>query len=157
MDWLQILGPTLLMVLGGIITWFIKSRIEELRAIEEKLREERRNIYAQILDPYIRLFADIKGKGPDEALKKITSYEYRKTAFDLNLFGSDEVIRAFNNLMKHTYEAEATGNQDPEEMMRLWGNLLLEIRKSLGNKKTKLNEFDMLRAMIKDMSKIEHE
>jgi len=154
MDWLQILGPTLLMVLGGIITWFIKSRIEELRAIEEKLREERRNIYAQILDPYIRLFADIKGKGPDEALKRITSYDYRKTAFDLNLFGSDEVIRAFNNLMKHTYEAEATGNQDPEEMMRLWGKLLLEIRKSLGNKKTKLNEFDMLRAMIKDMSKI---
>ena len=59
--------------------------------------------------------------------------------------------------MKHTYEAEATGNQDPEEMMRLWGKHLLEIRKSLGNKKTKLNELDMLRAMIKDMSKIEHE
>ena len=157
MDWLQILGPTLLMVLGGLITWFIKSRIEELRAIEEKLREERRNIYAHILDPYIRLFADIKGKGPDEALKRITSYDYRKTAFDLNLFGSDEVIRAFNNLMKHTYEAEATGNQDPEKMILLWGKLLLEIRKSLGNKKTKLNEFDMLRAMIKDVSTIEHE
>ena len=59
--------------------------------------------------------------------------------------------------MKHTYEAEATGNQDPEKMMRLWGKLLLEIRKSLGNKKTKLNELDMLRAMIKDMSKIEQE
>jgi len=158
MDWLQILGPTLLMVLGGIITWFIKSRIEELRAIEEKLREERRNIYAQILDPYIHLFADIKkGKGPDEALKKATSYDYRKTAFDLNLFGSDEVIRAFNNFMKHTYEAEGKENRDPGEMMRLWGKLLLEIRKSLGNKKTKLNELDMLRAMIKDMSTIEHE
>lgn len=157
MDWLQILGPTLLMVLGGIITWFIKSKIEELRAIKEKLREERRNIYALILDPYIRLFADLKGKGPDEALKRITSYDYRKTAFDLNLFGSDEVVLAYNNLMKHTYEAEATGNQDPKEMMRLWGKLLLEIRKSLGNKKTKLNEFDMLRAMIKDIEKLEHE
>jgi uncharacterized protein (UPF0335 family) len=157
MDWLQILGPPLLMALGGIITWFIKSKIEELRAIEEKLREERRNIYAQILDPYIRLFADLKGKGPDQALKKITSYDYRKTAFDLNLFGSDEVVRAYNDLIKHTYEVEATGNQDPKEMMRLWGKFLLEIRKSLGNKKTKLNEFDMLRAMIKDIEKLEHE
>jgi len=156
MDWLQILGPTLLVVLGGIITWFIKSKIEELRAIKEKLREERRNIYAQILDPYIRLFADLKGKGPNEALKRITSYDYRKTAFDLNLVGSDEVVRAYNNLMKHTYEAEATGNQDPKEMMRLWGKLLLEIRKSLGNKKTRLNEIDMLRAMIKDIEKLEH-
>jgi len=157
MDWLQILGPPLLMALGGIITWVIKSKIEELRAIEEKLREERRNIYAQILDPYIRLFADLKGKGSDQALRKITSYDYRKTAFDLNLFGSDEVVRAYNDLMKHTYKAEATGNQDPKEMIRLWGKLLLEIRKSLGNKKTKLNEFDMLRAMIKDIEELERE
>ena len=38
MDWLQILGPPLLMALGGIITWVIKSKNEELRAIEENLR-----------------------------------------------------------------------------------------------------------------------
>ena len=156
MNWLQILGPPLLMALGGVITWFIKSKIEELRAIEEKLREERRNIYAQILDPYIRLFADLKGKGPSEALSKITSYDYRKTAFDLNLFGSDEVVRAYNNLMKYMYRVEATDNQDSTEIIRLWGKLLLEIRKSLGNKKTKLSEFDMLRAMIKDIEKLEH-
>jgi len=151
MNWLQVLGPSLLMVLGGIITWFIKSRVEELRATKEKLQEERRKIYGQILDPYIRLFADLKGQGPAQAIKKITSYDYRRTAFDLNLFGSDEVIRAYNALMKHTYEAESTGKQDPKGMMRLWGSLLLEIRKSLGNKKTKLNEIDMLRAMIKDI------
>lgn len=158
MDWLQTgLGPALLMVLGGILTWFIKAKIEELRAIEEKLREERRNIYAQILDPYIHLFADLKGKGPDEALKKITSYDYRKTAFDLNLFGSDEVVLAYNDLMKHTYESEATEKREPNKLMLLWGKLLLEIRKSLGNKKTKLDELDMLRAMIKDIDRLEHE
>ena len=143
------------MVLGGIITWFIKSKVEELRAIEEKLREERRNIYAQILDPYIRIFADMKGKGPAEALKIITSYDYRKTAFDLDLFGSDEVILAYNNLMKHTYEAEDAENKDPNKMMVLWGKLLLEIRKSLGNRNTKLEKYDMLRAMIKDIDKFE--
>ena len=108
-------------------------------------------IYAQILDPYIRLFADLKGQGPAQATKKITSYEYRKTAFDLSLFGSDQVVRAYNALMAHTYEAESTGKQEPTRMMRLWGGLLLEIRKSLGNKKTQLDELDMLRGMIKDL------
>ena len=102
MNWLQVLGPSLLMVLGGIITWFLKSRVEELRATEQRLREERRKIYGQILDPYIHLFADLKGEGPTQAIREITSYEYRKTAFDLNLFGSDEVVRAYNALMKHT-------------------------------------------------------
>ena len=149
MDWLYVLGPSLLMVLGGIITWFLKSRVEELRATEEKLRQERRKIYAEILDPYIRLFADPKGQGVNQAIRRITSYEYRKTAFDLNLFGSDEVVRAYNALMKHTYESEERGEQNPKEMLRLWGRLLLEIRRSLGNRKTKLGDLDMLRAMIK--------
>jgi hypothetical protein len=140
------------MLLGGITTWFIKSRVEELRATEERLRDQRRKIYLEILDPYIRLFAELKGKGPPvQALKKMTSYGYRKTAFNLNLFGSDDVVRAYNALMQHTYEAESTGKQDPKEMMRLWGRLLLEIRKSLGNKKTSLNEVEMLRGMIKDI------
>jgi len=156
MLWLQILGPTLLVVLGGVISWFIKSRYEELRTLEEKLREERRKIYSEIISPYISLFADLKGKGQGEAIKKITSYNYKKTAFDLNLFGSDEVVRAYNNLMQHTYKAEDTGNRNPKEMMRLWGKFLLEIRKSLGNKKTALNEFDMLKAMIKDIEELEN-
>ena len=155
MNWIQILSPPLLMVLGGLITWLIKSKIEELRLTEEKLREERRKIYAQILDPYIRLFADLKGQGPAQALKKVASYDYRKTAFNLNLFGSDDVVHAYNNLMGHMYKAEAAGKQDPQEMMRLWGGLLLEIRRSLGNKKTQLTEFDMLRAMISDIEKLE--
>jgi hypothetical protein len=106
------------MVIGGIITWFIKSRIEELRAVEERLQEERRKIYSQILDPYIRIFSDL-GKGTKQATEKIISYDYRKTAFDLTLFGSDDVVSAYNALMKHSYDTERTGKQDPKEMMRL--------------------------------------
>lgn len=154
MIWLQVLGPTLLMVIGGIITWLIKSRLEELKAIEEKLREERRKVYASILNPYIKIFSDLKGQGPIQAIKEIKSYDYKKTAFDLNLFGSDNVIRAYNALIKHTYEAESTEEKNPKKLMNLWGNLLLEIRRSLGNKKTKLDKFDMLRGMIKDIDNL---
>ena len=155
-NWIAVLGPSLLMVLGGILTWLLKSRVEELRAIEETLREERRKVYEQILDPYIRLFAGIKGgKGAQQAIKRITSYDYRKTAFELYLIGSDDVVTAYNNLMQYTFEAEAAGAPDTGQMMRRWGALLLEIRKSLGNKKTKLDEKDMLRGMIKDIDQLD--
>ena len=154
MDWLTALGPSLLVVIGGIISWLLKARTEELRATEEKLRIERRKVYEEILEPYIRIFTDLKGKGVDKALKTIMSYDYRKTAFELNLFGSDEVVRAYNALMQHAYKAEASGSQNPLEFMRLWGLLLLEIRKSLGNERTQLDEFDMLRGMIKDIDEL---
>lgn len=155
MNWFQALGPSLLIVLGGLLTWIIKSRIEELRAIEEKLRETRSEIYSQILAPYITLFSDLSPEGQAKVAATITSEEYRKTAFDLALLGSDAVIQAYNSLMSYTFQTEGTGNLDPKEMMRLWGRMLLEIRRSLGNKKTKLSELDMLRAMIKDIDSLQ--
>jgi len=81
------------MIIGGIITWFLKTRSEELKATEEKLHEARRKIYIEILDPYIRLFSDSGGQGAQHVIKKIKSVDYKKTAFELNIFGSDEVIR----------------------------------------------------------------
>lgn len=151
MNWIQVLVPPLLMVIGGIITWLIKSRAEELRSVEEKLRETRKDTYLQILDPYVTLFSDLTPKGQKQALKSLTSREYRQTAFELNLFGSDDVVRAHNQMLMYTFKSEKTGEINSKEIMRLWGALLLEIRKSLGNKDTELDELDMLRSMIKDI------
>ena len=154
MNWLDSLGSPILMIIGGIITWFIKARVEELKAIEEKLRIERRKIYDEILDPFIRLFVDLKGEGAQKAIKIMTSYEYRKSAFTFYLIGSDGVISANNKLMQYIYQTESTGKINNKKMLKLWGRLLLEIRKSLGNKRTKLDELDMLRAMIKDIDEL---
>ena len=158
MDWIQILGPALLVILGGILTWIIRSRIEESRAIQQKLNEERRKTYSEILEPYIRIFADLKGKGPAQAINQIKSYDYRKTAFDLALFGSDNVVRAYNALLQYGYKGEADVNKEQrgETYMNLWGKLLLEIRRDVGNRKTGLGELDMLRWLISDIDKLDH-
>lgn len=154
-NWLIALGPTLLVIVGGIITWIIKSKYEELLTIQEKLLEERRIIYKKILDPYIQLFSNLKNSNNvNEATRKLTSFEYKKTAFDLNLFGSDKVVLAYNEIMQYAYKSESTGNSGSAEILLLWGKLLLEIRKNLGNKKTKLKEIDMLKAMIKDIENV---
>lgn len=152
--WVTALGPTLLVIVGGLITWLIRTRTEELRAAEERLHDERRRIYDELLDPYIRLFANVKSGGTQQAVQKMVTYEYRKTAFNLNMVGSDSVVLAYNALMKHTYEAEASGQQSPAELFRLWGGLLLEIRRSVGDKRTSLTEMDMLRGMIRDVDSL---
>lgn len=149
---IQAIIPSLLMIIGGIITWFIKSRSDELRAVQDRLTSERRKIYSEILDPYIRLFSDLEGKGKQVALKTITSYQYKKTAFELSLMGSDNVVSAYNEMMREIF----TGNKSPESqnsprLLLLFARVLLEIRKSLGEKKTKLNDRDMLRSMINDI------
>jgi hypothetical protein len=56
--------------------------------------------------------------------------------------------------MKHFFHAASSKEQDPKMMMHLWGNFLLEIRKSPGNKNTKLKNIEMLESMITDIDKI---
>jgi len=164
MNWLAVvasLGSPILIVIGGIVTWVIKSKAEELRAIEEKLRDERAKVYTRILDPYIHLVADLKQKGPEKglerAMKMIASYEYRSAAFELALLASDEVVRAYSNMVGHAHRPEASGMRDSSQMLEVWARLLLEIRKSLGNKNTNLDEHDMLRWMAPDVDQLHHQ
>ena len=156
MEWW--LSP-LLIVVGGIITWFIRSHYEERRAIEERLHGEHRRVYAEILEPYIELFANLsRGGGVNKGIEqKITSKDYRKAIFELGLLGSDGVVLAYNDLMQYFFKLGSDEKQDMHETIRLWGTLRLEIRKSLGNKRTKLNAFDMLRGEIRDIDKLLNE
>ena len=81
MNWIQALGPSILMLIGGIVSWFLKTRVEELKSIEKKLQDKRREIYIQILEPYILVFTDPKGKGLDKAVETIKTFNYKRIAF----------------------------------------------------------------------------
>ena len=150
---LKVLAAPTLMIIGGIITWLIKSKTEELKSVQEKIQKQQLDTYAQILEPIIRLFSGLKGDDKDTqiAMKKIQSFDYRKTAFDLNLFGSDGVVKAYSDFMQYIYKMEKQEEKNPLEMLEYLGKVILEIRKNLGYKRTKLKEVDMLRFMITDI------
>ena len=87
MDWLEISMPPVLVAFGAIVTWFIKSKREELLAVEKRLHDERRSVYLKFLDPYIILFTNPTKENIDKAITKITSYDYRKGFKWLNIIG----------------------------------------------------------------------
>lgn len=147
------LGAPVLVFIGGLVSWFLKNRKEELKAIEERALEKRIETYNKILNPFITLFAakdDQKLK--DKALNEIISVEYRKAGFNLITFGSDEMVNSYNNMMQGFYKNES--NVNPNETMRKFANFLLSVRKDVYNKETKLKEWDMLKFMITDIDEI---
>lgn len=147
------LGAPFLVLIGGLITWFFKSRKEELQAIEERALEKRIETYNTILYPLIVMFANKSNqKEKDEAIKEIGSVEYRKAGFSLITFGSDEMVTAYNNMMQSFYKSEA--EKDPKKTMKKFAQFLLSIRKDVYNKNTKLQDWDMLKFMITDIEKI---
>lgn len=148
---LQAFIAALFTSIGGLVVWFVQSRAEKLRKLEESLRDRRLKLYSDALDPFIRLFAGLgDAKASAQVMRDIKGYQYRKTVFDLTMFGSDEVVSAYNALFQHIYKSETQG-QNAREMMRLWAAVLLAVRKSGGNPNTKLDEWDMLTSIIKDI------
>ena len=131
-----------------LLTRYISIRRESSEREKERLYDERRQIYLKILEPIIRIFAGINN--PEEtqkAMQQIKTYEHRRVLFELNLIGSDDVVRALNEFMQYLYR----GDVDARQLLTYWGQLLLSIRKDLGNKGTGLSEVDMLRSQITDI------
>jgi len=160
----SITTPILVLILTAV-GWTIRNRIERSYKLEEKLRDDRISVYNEILEPFIILLTKDEAFTNEEgyqdkskaevANEKIISLSYRQTAFKMALMGSDNVVRAYNDLMQFFF------NQDPEqktenvkEMIGRLGNLLLEIRKSVGNEKTSLDNFEMLEWLITDIRRI---
>ena len=140
----------------GIAVWYLTSTLESIRRETEKLQDERRKIYMQVLDPYIRILTGINNPSEiKKALNQIKSFDYRRVSYELNMMGSDDVVRAMNSLMQHIYSLEREGTSGkPEDMLVYWGGVLLAIRRDLGNNKTGLTEVDMLRGQIKDIDQL---
>ncbi len=143
------LGVPILMFIGGLITWFLKTKKEDLRAIEEKALEKRIETYNTLLNPFIVMFSNKDKKTMNDAIKKIQSTEYRKAGFDLITFGSDEMVNAYNSMMQGFYKSNE--QTDTKLTMKNFARFLLSIRKDVYNKNTKLKEWDMLKFMITDI------
>ena len=156
--------PFLVLVLAGI-GWMIRSRFERIAELENNLREDRIKIYNEILEPFIILLTPDavwkiegnknKNQNKDEfATKKILSLQYRMTCFRLALMGSDSVVRSFNELFQFFYSSSNSQTEsktvDIAKIMSLLGNFLLQIRKSMGNEATELDNWDMIEWFVKD-------
>jgi hypothetical protein len=141
-------------ILGAIITIVLENRYKKLNSIEEKLREDRRKIYFDLLEPFVKLFN--KETNKEEAVAYLSSEKYRRTSFEVTLIGSDEVVAAYGDLMQETFKqgkepSHQNYNNGLNPMIVLLANLLLQLRKDLEHKNTKLTKKDMLRHMITDI------
>ena len=148
------------LVIAAVISlygWFIKSYLAESRKARERLWPERRNLYMKFQDPFIRFFHGVAVESQEEqdkALKEITSYEFRQTAFEVVLISSDEMVNTYNEFMRKTYEGSLPGASKGASsglvLLEIWSRILLAIRKDIVMK-TKLGNWDMVRWMITDI------
>ena len=148
-DW-SIVNTAVTAVIAGVIVLFVQSRITALQRETTRLQDARRQVYLKVLEPVARALAAIANPAEtDKAIEQITSFDHRLVMLELNLIGSDEVIRASNRFMQDIFRSGETSS--PLQVMQNWSALLLAIRKDLGSRRTKLKGVDMLRSQITDI------
>jgi len=144
-----------------IIILIIGNNFSKKMEIEKGLRDERVPLYKELLEPLIILYTpddafkkDKKYQGKSNAdisLEMIQTKQYNQKMFEMSLIAPDSVIRAFNNFYQYLYTNH--GKTETQTVMNLWGMILIEIRKSMGNSKTELHPLEMLEWKLKDITK----
>ena len=180
LDYATAIGSTLTPILVLLLTgvgWHVKAKLERnrdkdskaqarIRELEDKLRTDRIETYNQLLEPFFVLFTSdaifasdpkFKGKSKDQlSIGKMLTVEYRKVGFKLSLVADDSVVRAYNKLMQFFYKGEHEGLSADEllvktsQWIKLLSELLLEIRKSMGNQHTSLTNWEMIEWFMSD-------
>lgn len=175
-----VVTPVLLAVLGGFGWWIKRkfeaaqarqeaqralqeAQSTRLRELEDKLRDDRISTYNALLEPFFLFFTTeaafatdkkYKGQKKDElAVQRMLSFEYRQIGFKLSLVADDSVVRAYNRLMQFFYHTESDPAPMEDKMVRwiaLMGDLLLEIRKSMGNQSSGLDRWEMIEWFMSD-------
>lgn len=154
---ITLLSP-LMIAIGGLISWFFKSKREDLLISEERTRDFKIKTYDTLLQPVIAAFSfTLNEKQKNKEIDKLHSLEYRKAVFNLTTFGSDQVVKSYNNLMQAFFNINSEDFSDDNSyslvMLKSVSDLMLNIRKDLYSKKTKLKHSEMLEFMITDINK----
>jgi hypothetical protein len=112
----------------SILSLVISKSLEARRAIAQELRAKKTPIYEEFIDTlYKTLFAERVGKEPPtqaELMQFFADYTEK-----LTIWGSDDVIKVWGRL-----RLSGVSGMEGVQMLFLYEDLLLEIRKDLGHR-----------------------
>lgn len=136
---LAIASPFLLAALAGS-GWLYRHERERRAAVERQVSERKYAAYTTLLDIFFTMMKGMKGaKGLTE--KELTDRMIDANK-DLMLFASDPVLRLYHEFLRNSRE----GVVDMEQ----FGEIIVAIRRDMGNAKTKVTAENVLRQIITD-------
>lgn len=134
---------SLLTISSGIFIVVLQRKTERIKIIENQLSEKKYKAYSELVAIFYNIFKDTKNNKPTNN-ENLTS-QLIDVKKDLFIYGSYEVFRKFTNWLSFSTE-----NQNNLNHMNYFLDLMLEIRKDMGKKKTLLTKHEIMLNLIQD-------
>ncbi|MEL6770264.1 MAG: hypothetical protein AAFP18_04290 [Bacteroidota bacterium] len=132
-------------ILVSVITIVLSKYYEQRVKIEQEIRDEKIPIYEDLIGVFFNyLFAEKTGdrKPTDqEVIKSLASVTPK-----LVVWASEDVINSWNKMRSQDWSSA-----DSHQALVLWDELLLAIRKDLGNGVDKLEKYGLLKLFVNDL------
>lgn len=135
-----------LSILVLILIALLQRKTERLKIIESKLHHQKAEAYREVFDFFFEILKRQKlnpqKKANDDYQRLMNA---KKTVM---IYGSDKVFKAFSTWLSY---ASSNLTHDTVKTMRLTAELLIEIRKDIGNVDTKIGFDDIMLYLIQDI------
>lgn len=155
------IAKTIVIGLVGFFIWRHQHNLERNFKMAENLNKYKIEVYNEIMEPFVILCMSeeawlldprsnkVKTRTKEQTTASIImSVKYRRLLFQLCMFCSDRAVHIYNGITDSNREE---GSNEP---VKLFADLILEIRKSVGNEETALTREDVLTLFVSDRENI---
>ena len=142
MNWISVFAastPVLVALLGGV-GWLYRHERERRVEVERQLSDKKYGAYMEIINIFFDLLKDVKldrSQNQDALISRMMDANK-----ELIIYGSDEVVDSYLRWMTEA----RSGVVDMEK----FGDIVISVRRDMGNPNTRLESHDILRMMLTD-------
>jgi hypothetical protein len=134
---------SLLAIASGVLGVLLKRQTEKLKIVEQQLSQSKYKAYSELVNIFYDVLKNTKQEKETDKIELMTRMIDSKK--DLFIYGSDDIFRKFTQWLTYT-----TMNPDDTKHFKIFLDVLLLIRKDMGNKKTKLTYNDLLLSLTQN-------
>lgn len=149
-DIIIVIISSLVLFLG----WLVQRKTEQIKIMENQLSERKYKAYSEVVDIFYGILKDTKNNKRSNQKNLMESLFNSKR--DIFLYASDEVFRKFNVWLSFSAKNESLEEGANLKQMRFFIDFILEIRKDMQGKKTKITEREILINLIQDEKEVDN-
>lgn len=137
-----------LTVVIAILGWIMQRKIEQIKIMENQLSDKKYNAYADLVGIFFSILKNVKKeKDTNQKVLMDKMLESKKNIF---MYGSDKVIMAFSEWL-----CSSTTGENNEQQMNKFLELMIEIRKDMCGRSSKITKYDLLLNLIQNPKEVD--
>ena len=126
----------------------MQRKIEQIKIMENQLSDKKYNAYADLVGIFFSILKNVKKeKDTNQKVLMDKMLESKKNIF---MYGSDKVVMAFSKWL-----CSSTTGENDEQQMNKFLELMIEIRKDMCGRSSKITKYDLLLNLIQNPKEVD--